>query len=231
MADFFHTTIFQPLYNGLVFLIGWMPLHDLGLAIILLTILVRFILVPLTHGSTVAQKKMRHITPEVNKIKSEYAHDAQEQNKKVMELYAKHGINPFSSCLVFILQIPIVLGLYWVFQGLGETINPDELYSFVSDPGFVHTNFLGLVDLAKPSIILSLIAAVVQYFQISLSMPPLVQSGVATKDMKYIFPVIVFLVSYNISAAIALYWTVTNLFSVVHEYIVQRQVAKTIQTV
>lgn len=238
MAAFFHKVFFQPLYNGLVFLIAWMPIHDVGLAIIILTILVRALLVPLTHRATVAQKKMRHINPEISKIKTDYAHDREEQNRRIMELYKHHGINPFSSCLVFIIQIPVILALYWVFRALGQSINPSELYGFIPHPASIHTLFLGLIDLAKPSIFLSLVAAAIQYIQISLSLPPLERAKAPSVDvkqdfsealnaqMKYIFPVIVFLVSYRISAAIALYWTVTNLFSVVHELVVGRLIAK-----
>ena len=238
MVGLFHSILFKPLYNGLVFLVTLMPFHDLGIAIALLTLLVRAILLPFSHGSIVAQKKMRTINPEVAQIKADYAHDAQEQNKRIMELYSKHGINPFSSCLAFAIQIPVILALYWVFRGLAAGINPSDLYTFIGDPVAIHTQFLGLFDLTKPSVILSLVAAGVQYFQIKLSLPPSADAGVASADvkkdfseamtsqMKYVLPVIVFLVSYRISAAIALYWTVSNLFSVGHELVVQRQVAR-----
>ena len=98
VADAFNLFLYQPLYNGLVFFISVVPWGDIGIAVIVLTLLVRVVLFPLSHKSTKSQIKMREIEPEIKEIKEKHK-DKQEQAKKVMELYQKHGLNPFSGCL------------------------------------------------------------------------------------------------------------------------------------
>ncbi len=236
IANVFNAVFYQPLYNGFVFLISVLPGGSVGLAVIILTLAVKFIILPLTHKSVSSQAKMRSIEPEVAEVKKKYEKDKQEQARKVMELYQKHGINPFSGCLFVIVQIPVILALYWVFfRGLGN-LNADLLYSFVSFPSVVGVDFLGVFTMTGKSLFLALLAGVTQYYQISLSMPPKppVSSSSTPSfkeefarnmgtQMRYVLPVIVFFVSYTISAAIALYWLTSNLFSISHELFVRRK--------
>lgn len=239
MLDFFRTILYEPLYNGLVFLVGIVPLHDLGLAVILLTVLIRLILFPLSHKSTKNQVQMRAIEPEVKKIKEQYKDDRQEQAKKTMELYKKHGLNPFSGFLFLLIQLPVIIALYWVFyNGASGGFKEDLLYSFVSLPESIHTQFLGFIDLLGKSVLLAAGAGVSQYFQIKLATPtlpaplPSTSGKPSFKDdlmksfnlqMRYGLPVFVFIISYTISAAVALYWLTSNLFSIAHEFYVRRQ--------
>ncbi|OIO30195.1 hypothetical protein AUJ77_03610 [Candidatus Nomurabacteria bacterium CG1_02_43_90] len=232
----FSTIFYQPLYNALVFLISVIPGGNVGLAIILLTFIVRGALLPLSHKSVVSQAKMRSLAPHLEKVKEKHKDDKQEQARKVMELYKEYGINPFSGCLLVLVQFPIILALYFVFfKGLSH-LNADHLYSFIHLPSFAPSMmFLGII-LSSKSIILAGIAAVTQYFQIKLSIPPVAPLAEGVKptfkddfaksfnvQMRYMLPLIVFGVSYSISAAIALYWTTSNLFSIGHELFVKRK--------
>lgn len=237
MISLFNTFFYDPIYNGLIFLIGAVPGGNVGIAIILLTISVKFIILPLTHKSVASQAKMRSIEPEVAKVKKKYAKDKQEQGRKIMELYQKHGINPFSGCLFVIIQIPIILALYWVFfKGLAS-FNGEILYSFVTLPANFTMSFLG-IDMLGKSFIIALFAGVSQYYQISLSMPPRPRAPVDKNQppsfkeefarnmgtqIRYVLPVVVFFVSYTISAAVALYWFTSNLFSIAHELFVRKK--------
>ena len=237
IIDAFNAVFYQPLYNGLIFLISVLPGGSVGLAIIVLTLAVKFIILPLTHKSVASQAKMRSIEPEVAEVKKKYEKDKQEQARKVMELYQKHGINPFSGCLFIIVQIPVILALYWVFfRGLTE-LSPEFLYSFVTIPTLINFEFLGLFSMTGKSLFLALIAGITQYYQITLSIPPkppVKSSGVPTfkeefarnmgNQIRYVLPVIVFFFSYIISGAIALYWLTSNLFSIAHEVFVRRKV-------
>lgn len=234
-SGFFATVFYQPLYNTLVFIIASVPGANVGVAIITLTIVVRTILFPLSHRSVVSQAKMRSLAPHLEKIKDKHKEDKQEQARKTMELYKEHGINPFSGCLLVIVQLPIIFALYFVFfKGL-PNLNAEHLYSFVQLPSSVGMVFLG-ITLSKKSIILALLAAVTQYFQIKLSIPAMSPAEKGAKpsfkdefarsfnvQMRYMLPVIVFGISYSISAAIALYWTTSNLFSVAQELYVARK--------
>ena len=220
MKEVFNTFFYEPLYNGLVFLISVIPGADVGIAVVILTLVVKILILPLSHKSVVSQAKMRNIEPEIKKAKEEIK-DKQEQAKRIMDLYKKHGVNPFSGCFLMLIQLPIIFALYWVFfKGLGN-IDTAPLYAFITHPEHVNMMFLGLIDMTKKSLILALIAGTSQYFQMKLSMPPLpsqeknkASGPVSFKDefaknmnvqMRYVLPGIVFFVSYSISSAVALY--------------------------
>lgn len=240
ISDLFFTILYQPIYNSLVFLVAFMPFHDIGLAVVIVTLFVKFVLFPLTHKTTKTQASIKIIEPEINKIKEEYKDDKQEQSKKVMELYKQHGINPFSGCVLFLIQFPIIIALYWVFwKGLEGGINPEQLYGFVSIPQNISTSFLGIIDISDKSIFLAALAGISQYFQMKLSLPPTPKKEVGEKpsfkddfkksfnlQMRYGLPVLVFFIAYTISAVIALYWLTANLFSISHELLVKRKAQK-----
>ena len=270
----FNAFLYEPLYNTLIFFIGVLPGHSVGLAIILLTIGVKLLILPLTHKSTKSQAKMKKIEPEAQKLRDKHKNNKQEQAKQIMELYKKHGVNPFSSCLLMLVQFPIIIALYYVFyKGFNGGIDPTLLYSFVSnsfvssfevintvfyrsfsgggeslfsfsflDMRSMNMVFLGAFDLAGKSIILAFLAAITQFFQMKLAMPALPKpkpknssKGISFKEelvknmsvqMRYMMPIIVFFIAWQISAAVALYWTVSNFFSIVHELIVKREADK-----
>ncbi|MBI4117998.1 MAG: membrane protein insertase YidC [Parcubacteria group bacterium] len=242
IGDAFHIVFYQPLYNGLVFLVSWVPFADVGIAIITLTILVKFVLLPLTHKSTKAQRKIKEIEPEVTKLREKHKEDKQIQAQKMMELYKEHGINPFSGCLLFIVQIPFIIALYWVFwKGIQNgNFDPGALYSFVDVPATVNLNFLSLVNMSEKSVVLALLAGISQYFQIKLSIPTLPESTnegnkPSLKDdfmrsfqlqMKYGLPIFVAFIAYTISSAVALYWVTSNVFTIIHELYVRHKAKK-----
>jgi YidC/Oxa1 family membrane protein insertase len=241
MKYLFHTFFYQPMYNALVFLVNILPGGNIGLAVIILTLLVKFILFPLSQKSVVTQAKMRKLEPELKRIKELHKNNQQELAKKTMELYKKEGVNPFSGCFLILLQLPIIFALYYVFRA-GVTFDKTLLYSFVSLPATVTSVFLG-IDLVKKSMLLAVIAGISQYFQISLSMPALPKrtsnepmsfqeefSRNMSTQMKYIFPFLVVFISYSLSSAIALYWVVSNLFAICQELYVRKAAKEIIKT-
>lgn len=245
ISQIFHSVFYQPLYNGLVFLISVIPGADVGLAVVILTLLVKIIILPLSHRSVASQAKMRSIEPEIKKVKEQHK-DKQEQARQVMDLYKKHGVNPLSGCFLMVIQLPVIFALYWVFlKGLAHNIDQTLLYSFVTAPEHINTLFLGLVDMSKKNIILAALAGISQYFQMKFSMPPIPKDNgekkkgdLSFKDeftknmnlqMRYMLPGIVFFVAYSISSAVALYWLVSNLFSIGHELIVKRKALRLIK--
>lgn len=236
-SGIFFTLFYQPLYNALVFLIDVVPGGNVGLAIILLTVAVRIAVLPLSHRSMSAQRKMREIAPHIEKLKETHKDNKQEQARKIMELYRMHGINPFSGLVLVLIQLPLILALYFVFMKGLPSLNGDILYSFIQLPeGVLNMAFLGISLSAKKNVLLAFIAALTQYFQIKLSVPPMAQpaEGAAPsfKDefarsfniqMRFILPLIIFGVSYSFATAIALYWATSNLFSIAHELYVKRK--------
>lgn len=243
----YHQFIFRPLYNGLVGVMDVIPWIDVGIAVMIFTVIVKFILFPLSKSSIITQIKMKDIEPEANKIKAQYATDRQTQALKIMELYKARNIKPFSGILLLFIQLPILLALISVFYKIIPTINPEYLYSFVSVP-VLKTHFLGLIDLTQKSLILSVIVAVIQYFQMHFS-PAMRQqknagpvgtdmasqlAGSMGKQMKFLLPIIAFVSTYWIIPAqfpeaagiIAIYWSVSSLFTLAQEIVIRRKYVK-----
>lgn len=236
MSYLYNLIFFEPLLNGLALLIKYLPLHDMGLAIIILTLAVRFVILPFTHKSTVTQIKMKRLEPELKEIKNTHKNDSQAQAKKTMELYKRHGINPVAGILTLFIQIPIIFALYKVFLG-GTTFDPAHLYSFVAAPDFVNVKFLGLIDVTKKSYIMPIFASLTQFYQMKLAIPPIKKQdmGNSFKDnlaksmnvqMRYVMPFFIFFIGLRLSSGIALYWTTMNIFAIVHEAIVRKKAEK-----
>jgi len=232
MFFLYHTFFFDPLYNVLVILFKALPWADAGIIVILLTVLVRLIIFPLSRKAVLTQVKMAEIGPDLAKIKEKYKDKAEEQARLTLALYREKKVNPFSGILVIIIQIPIIFALYQIFLHFPE-VNSALLYPFVAAPDHINTIFLGLVDITAKNAIIAFLAAVSTFFQFRISMQGQVSptgnsfgNNLARSmqtQMKYFFPVIVFFISYNISGAIALYWFTTNLFSIGQELFVRKR--------
>lgn len=230
----FHATIYAPLYNGLVYLVDVIPTHDVGIAVILLTIVVRFILFPLSKRAVEAQMAMKGVAPEVEQLKAKHKDDREAQSRAIFALYKERGIHPFAGFALVLLQFPILIGLYWVFANGGlPTVDTSALYSFVHAPDGVNMEFLGLINMADRSVVLAVLSAITQFAYTRLSMGP-----AATKDpspvesslsgdlarsfdiqARYVLPVMIGAIAFSISAAAPLYWTTSNLFMIVQEYL------------
>jgi len=232
MSFLYHTFFFDPLYNVLVILFKALPWADAGIIVILLTVLVRLVIFPLSRKAVLTQVKMAEIGPDLAKIKEKYKDRTEEQARLTLALYKEKKVNPFSGILVIIIQIPIILALYQIFLHFPE-VNSALLYSFVTAPDYINTSFLGLLDITAKNAAIAFLAAVSTFFQLRISMKGQIQpKGNSFGDnltrsmqtqMKYFFPVIVFFISYNISGAIALYWFTTNLFSIGQELFVRKK--------
>jgi YidC/Oxa1 family membrane protein insertase len=234
-----HTFFFDPVYNSLVFFIDVIPGGDVGLAIIATVLLVKTILLPISIKAVQTQKAMREIEPKLKEIKEKYKDNRQEQAQVMMGVYKEAGMNPFASIMLIFLQIPIIIALYFAVSNGGgiplPDINIDLLYSFVAEPLHITMNFIGLVDITEKSILLALGAGITQYFHVHLTMPklPPKEEGAEPnmKDdfmrnmqvqMKYVMPVLIAVIAYTISAAIALYFLVSNLTTIAQEYFVRK---------
>jgi YidC/Oxa1 family membrane protein insertase len=234
-----HTFFFDPVYNGLIFFIDILPNGDVGLAIIALVIVVKTILLPLSIKAVKTQRIMREITPKLNALKEKHKEDRQAQAQAMLAIYKEAGLNPFAGIVVMLIQIPILIALYFaVYSGGGvalPAINGDLLYRFISAPEIVTMNFLGFIDITSQSLGLALLAGLTQYWQLKYAMPPLPEPDPGTtpdfKDelmrnmqtqMKYVLPPIIVIVSFTISAAIALYFVVSNVVTVIQELWVRK---------
>lgn len=234
--------LFRPILNLLIWLYGVIPGADLGIAIIVLTILVKFVLYPFTAQQLKQQKSMQAIQPKIAEIRKRLKDDKEAQAKELMELYRKEKVNPASSCLPLLVQLPVFIALYQALSvGLqSETLT--QLYTFVPNPGHVNAMFLGLVDLAKPSYVLAVLAAGVQFWQSWLMFkkpgavkppPEEVQADKGAKDedmaaminkqMMYMMPIITLVIGVNLPGGLTLYWFIMSILTVAQQYILNRK--------
>lgn len=240
ISSIFNTVIFNPLYNGLIFLIEKLPFVDAGIVVIVFTVITKFILLPLSIKASKSQIQMKSIEKDLEDVKNKYKDNKEVLAQKTIELYKEKGINPFVGIFILIIQLPIVIGLYQVFikSGLPE-INTNILYSFVAVPEYINMMFLNIVNISDKSIILAIVAGLTTFVQIKLatdsnkpnpSAKNSLQNDIAramSVQMKYIFPVIVIFISYSISAALSLYWITSNIFSIIQEVYIKKKYHKT----
>lgn len=236
-----NTFIYDFFYNALIGLANLFPGASIALGVIVLTILVKLLLSPLTYKSIMNQIAQKKLQPLLSEIKEKYP-DKQEQSQKIMELYKEHKTNPFSGCLLILIQLPIIFALYAVFlQGL--EIVPDNLYAFVRVPESLHLGLFG-IDMASKSLILAIVAGLSQFVQLHLS--PAMQDSKKEKEikteskqgmpeemaqnmqksMKYAMPVMIGVFGYLVPSAVALYWTVSNIFTILQEIVIRKRVEK-----
>lgn len=243
MSFLYHTIIYKPLYNGLIFLMDVIPWIDAGVAIVIFTIIVKLVLFPLSKKAVTTQIKMKKLEPELAELKEKYKNDKQVYAQKTMELYKTQGVNPFASILLIFIQLPIIFALYRVFLAGFSNIDANMLYSFVTVPSHISTMFLGLVDISSKSLILAVLAGVSSFLQIRYSVPKMDKKAVKenmTKEekfrhdlsrsmnmqMRFMLPALAFIVSWTISGAIAVYWITSNIFTIAQELVIRKSVAK-----
>jgi len=234
LTSFFHVTLYQPLFNSLVALYNYIPGHDFGVAIIVLTIIIRFILYPLSVKAVRSQRALQKLQPQMQELQKKYKNDKEKLAKETLGLYKKEKINPFSGLFLALIQLPILIALYQVFW---SGLNPKELstlYSFVASPGQINPLFLHLIDLSKPNMILAILAGLTQYFQTKMLIPKMVHktgeqkkeadfSQVMQKQMLYFLPVFTVIILFNLPSALGLYWTISGLFSIIQQYIILKK--------
>lgn len=241
MSEIFNNFLVIPLYNVLVLIIETVPFADLGFSVIILTLIVRLVLYPLSKSAIKTQLKMKDIQKPLEEIKEKYKNDQQQMAIEMMKFYKENDIKPFSGILLLFIQLPIIFALYFVFlkEGL-PNIDPNLLYSFVGVPEFVNAKFLGFFDLAAKSVILALLAGATQFFQARLMVKKNDQSLLTNKEnsfqndlmksmqiqMQYVLPGLMIAFSYSLGAVVALYFTTSNLFSIAQELYLKRKLEK-----
>lgn len=234
-------TLYQPLFNALIFLVWLVPDHNVGWAIILLTLLVRVALYPLNAKMIRSQQALAALQPEIERIRREYKDDQQAQARATLELYQSKGASPFGSCGLLLVQLPVLWVLYKVFTVGLDTSRFDLLYSFTPRPETIQILFFG-IDLTHPSLILGVLAGLAQFLQTrqtmakQLATKPAQDSDPAdqaaqtqamvSKQMLYLFPIMTIVLSRSFPAALTLYWLVTTLAMAAQQWWITRATAE-----
>ncbi len=229
MSELFNTFIYIPLYNTLVLLINTLPFHSAAIALVLLTLFVKFMLLPLAYKMAHTQKKMKEVQPLIKELQEKYKDDKQKQTMELMALYKKHNIKPLGSFMNLLIQLPIIIGLYWVLlkSGLPEIKN-DLLYSFVSVPESVNMHLFN-ISMSDKSYIFAVFAGISQFVYAKLTHKDM--QFTEEKDsfkadfqksmqiqILYVLPLFIAFIAYSLGAGLALYFVISNIFMIGQEF-------------
>lgn len=226
ISHYFRDILVYPLINVLVFFYHYIP--DVGIVIILLTVIIRLILLPSFHKSLKHQRMLQALQPKIEEIKKKYKDDREAEMKATMELYKEHEVNPLSSCLPLLLQFPVLIALYQVFiQSLnGKPLQ--GLYHFIPNPGALNPLFLHWLDLSHKNLYMAAIAALLQYALGMMQQPKQTLDATARMmraQVLYMFPLLTFAIGWRVPAGLILYWIVTTLFGIGQQYYILRKEA------
>ncbi|MGH8047224.1 MAG: YidC/Oxa1 family insertase periplasmic-domain containing protein [Chthoniobacterales bacterium] len=202
-------------------------LHDVfksyGVAIIVLTLIIKTMLWPLQNKATNSMRKMSALSPKMTEMKEKYKDDPTKMNQEMMKLYRDYGVNPFSGCLPMLIQIPIFFGFYGMLGTAIELRNSSFLGGLV--PDLSQPDTVGHI-LGFPINILPLVMAGTMLWQMAISP----KSGDATQQRILMFMPVIFIVfAYNYASALSLYWTTQNLFSIVQLYLTRNRPLPTLE--
>ncbi len=242
MTHLYNVVLYHPLYNAFIGIISTFPWLDAGLVVIIFTVIVKLILFPLSQRAVRSQIQIKNIQPEIDALKLKLASDKQAQALAVMNLYKEKKINPFSGVILTLIQLPVLLALYAVFYRGGlDVIHVENLYSFIKAPTEINKMFLGLIDITHKSTIMSLVVALGQYLQIRFTLPK-TEKKIKTDEtktsfqdelsknmnlqMRYILPVIMFVVARSFPVLVSLYLITSSLFAIGQEVYMRKKITK-----
>jgi len=238
ISTLFHAVFYNPIYNVLVTLVAYLPGGDVGIAVVILTVCIRLLLLPFSLSAARTQRAMRVLEPKLKELKAKHKGDKEKEAVETLALYREARVNPFASILTALIQIPVLLGLYFVFRYEPFTaLDVARLYSFTPVPHLISLKFLGLVSVTTKSVVLALLAGLAQFLQARLALSGTMQQSAASgmqgdfqkvlgMQLQYVFPFLIAIISYTTSGAVGLYFITTNLAGCLQELHVRRTLAK-----
>jgi len=210
--------------------------NNYGLAIILMTIVIKIILHPLTHKSFVSMRRMSALQPKITEIREKYKNNQQQMNKEISTLYKKEKVNPMGGCLPMLLQLPIFYALYALLSGMIELRNE---------------SFLWIKDLSLPDSVATIKAAIpllgyrvgnqgftdINILPFIMTITTLLQSKLTSGDqtnkqgkmMTYMMPIMFFFIFWNMPSGLVLYWTIQNILTIGQQYVINYRLKKKMQ--
>lgn len=229
MTALYTELLYRPLLNLVVFLYNIIPGHDFGLAIIVLTAVVRVVFLPLTVKSVLSQRALNKINPKVKEIKEKHKNNPTGQQAAILQLYKDNNVNPVAGCLPLLVQFPILIALYQVFNSGFKPENLTLLYSFIHNPGLVNEIFIGIVNITKPNYLLTIMAGALQFLQ-ARQMADSNKNAEMSKEMTalnsqmlYFFPIIIIIIGWNLPAGLMLYWITTTALSIAEQVYIKHK--------
>ena len=227
----FNEILYRPLFNALIALYEHASFSDLGIAIIVLTVIIRALLYPLFSKSARSQAVMQKIQPQIKKIQDDHKGNREKQASALMELYRMNNVNPFSGILLLLVQLPILIALYRVFLSEFTPASFAALYAFIPAPEAIDFSFLGLINLHERSTIVAIAAGAAQYIHGKLAFPKQSTGNAGMdaigKQMIILAPVITLFVLWGLPSAVGIYWLTSSAVSVIQQLRLNRIMALT----
>lgn len=240
--------VYKPIYNLLILIYNFLPLADFGVAIILLTVLIKLVLVPVSRKQIESQKKMNELQPKIKEIQAKYKNDKQKQSQMIMQLYKDTKTNPFSGCLPMVVQLVFLIAIYRVLINIsqaGLAVDGAGLYAFMHNPGKINHLFFGIIDMSSiinfnqftvreiPQLVLIMLAAGSQYIQTKMMMGKKAPAPVGdkkadfaqamSKQMLFLGPLLTLFIGLKFPAGLSLYWLVSTGFMIAQQYWVDKK--------
>lgn len=238
MIDFFISIyqlfLYQPIFNALILLSQVLPGKDFGIAVILLTLSIRFASYPLGAQAVRAQKKFAELQPKIKEIQEKFKNKKEEQTRAILELYKTTKVNPLASFLPILIQLPVFIVLYRIFAKGLQAEQLAGLYTFIPRPENLDPSLLGIVHLNEKSFIIAILAGVFQFVQLKQASQskkkaqktkPDIASMMQTQ-MPYIFPFLIVWIASSLPAAFGLYLIATTIFSIWQYWFIARKEQK-----
>lgn len=234
MVNFFTTIFYQPILNLVVLIYNYIPGHDIGITIIVLTILIKLVLYPLSKKSIEGQKALQLLQPKLEEIKKQFADNKEGMSRAMMELYKKEKVNPLSSCLPLLIQLPFFWAIFKVFRDELSGKALVLVYPFISNPGTINAITFGGLDFSKPNIVLAVLAGISQFFQAKMMpmKPPAVKTegskdenmmAVMNKQMLYFMPALTIFICLTLPSGLAFYWFISTLLTIAQQWFIFRK--------
>lgn len=229
MGNFFTTFFYQPIFNLLIFIYNNLSFHDLGISIVILIVIIKGVLWPLSRKSIKSQKELQDLQPKLDALKEKYKNDKVGLSQATMDIYKENKVNPFSSCLPLLIQFPFLIAVFRVFRDkINE--NLDLVYSFITKPETVNMVSFGFLDLSKPNVYLAVLAGLAQFWQSRMMVakkPEIKTEGakdenmaaIMSKQMMYFMPVITIFIGLSLPGGLTLYWFFFTLLTVAQQLI------------
>ena len=203
------TDLFTAILNALYSVLEKFGVGSYGLAIIILTVIIKILLYPLTKKQLESMRGMQEIAPKLKKLQEKHKDNPQLLQQKMIQLYQEAGVNPMAGCLPMLIQMPILMAMYYTF------------FSF--DYGGGAPSFLWIPNFSEtdPTYMLPLVAAFTTFLMQKLST---VEMNQQTKIMMIFFPLFMGFISLNLPAGLVLYWATQNIVQIVQQFLIYRNI-------
>jgi YidC/Oxa1 family membrane protein insertase len=206
----------------LTFFYGIIP--NYGVAILLLTLFVKIVMFPLTHKSFESTSKMSGLSPKINELKEKYKNNPQKLNQEIATLYKSEGVNPVGGCLPILLQMPIFIALYGLLSSHFELRGAGFISPWITDLSIADTIY-NFAPTAIPVIgsdirLLPILMILTQVYSSKIMQTPDSANNAQMKMMTYMMPLMFLFILYDAPSGLLIYWTMTNVLSIIQQHIV-----------